>query len=1234
MNEEKLVYVRMVKLDDAPPKNDDAPPKNDDAKVVQVKYIENNRKSTQVRAYSESELLRIVAKLEKSINEEENTGEESGKSENEPDLQGILFVDLNRKSKQYWIVRQNEKKYEDIRKNNGVLELVNMRFEEDKDQDSDQKQDENKKSKLVPTGKIERFKRLMCGSSHSRQGKAVFIREDLYEAVHTILLGGMGKPNGTIEFKKGCAKWNAYYALAATDSTPVTTPDKIIVIEDFIREITTKCDVVTMEKENNQVKYSLYSNMDYTIPANVFDGAGLVSVAMAEQWKEDMGLDYIPASFQIRAIPGIKGNVYTFDIAKFAKEKNDGKYEINAIKNIEYINGEKHVKHKTVTFDENDKVVILTESQVKFLSMYGYDIDAWREEFNKPVEVEVNGKNVKYSRTFNISEYSEKQDEVKKHRYTAYQHLQTVEITGDDAESLVNATMSRISEISKDILKFLKYRQAIDETSGEETGGDDEKSKEILPPYYKAAAEYVRQLEKRGKDEEEIKKRLEKCFADSYFVKKMKDDIQARKDGAYTGKLTVRGNYQVFTPDLFALCQHAFGKEPTGLLKDDEIYSAWWLKSEEKDKKRFKCNELAITRNPQIYMESRIVKPARRGELDEWFSYQETGILISSHSHVPYALGTADFDGDTVATTNNTVFLNAVKAEIEAGNGNTVYLEKDAEMISGKPVCEVFAECGEGSKAPSSANMNDIKSLMEADLIAFKNNIGTVVNLITRIWNFDQNSEGYRYYFSESKSEDDKKSYYMIQKSVSEEETKAFLAQRRNYLKIMSVIGQLTLDAAKTGDEVVIPKGIKNFIKNNSDKHFEDVMPKFMSHKKKKKRPQKVKSETIFPTALTMDGIYRKVNISLNEARSEMRRYILLEYQTTGYFLPFSLDEEGEKCRKSYEELRDCGDENKEEEALKKLVDAALESITWQSDFKEFKKIAHVGEVDGKLYDAAKETMGIAYNTYTAHIKYIEEIEDSKEKQRQYKTLYRMLKPALLTLNGEAQKLFDEGEKITAGALLDCYITAVYEDITAPTAPKDVLWNCFGDEITERIKNGRTEEEDRPKTREELKLKGRKLEEVVRDPRSSGKTPFDGKKADITFYESDLEFIKQTVEETFKNNKPTREKMFSFCTAFAVITKARAGKRKRGFTIDEITKNKTGFVRDYMCVNVDGRTARRYFNKIETYLKELINHGFLEKNKDGYRVKLPEPAGETIFSVTTLDEAFKKAAEAILSEIT
>lgn len=88
-----------------------------------------------------------------------------------------------------------------------------------------------------------------------------------------------------------------------------------------------------------------------------------------------------------------------------------------------------------------------------------------------------------------------------------------------------------------------------------------------------------------------------------------------------SGKLFVKGNYQVFIPDLYGLAEWAFhdelGYEPKGLLrKPYYIYSDWW-----NDRGAVTVD---IMRNPAVGMEHRIGYLRNNHELKKWFKFQTT----------------------------------------------------------------------------------------------------------------------------------------------------------------------------------------------------------------------------------------------------------------------------------------------------------------------------------------------------------------------------------------------------------------------------------------------------------------------------------------------------------------------------------------------------------------------------------------------------------------------------------
>lgn len=326
------------------------------------------------------------------------------------------------------------------------------------------------KKEFYPTGKMEDFKRLIVGSSHVRAQKAMFVRLDIWDKVNEILLCGLDRVwTDYPMYEKGAAKWNAYYGLAYTDSIAVDLPN-IVVIPDYKCQVTDRFDFVKIDmiqdpkwksedspRNGNDFHYYVQPNVERRPLITPFDGAGLVSVECAQKWAKQLGCDYIPAAFQFRAIPGFKGNLYTYDLQEWGSEHGWI---------ITDIQGKLH--------DIRDEKIdaIMTESQTKFLDLFGYDIDVWREEFQKSV--------AGYTRSFNISEFSE--SKLKSRAFSSYQHLQTIRFTTDEIETYIQPTVDRITRISSSFDDFLEYRHIHDVNDG-----DDEKEWERVPPYYKVA---------------------------------------------------------------------------------------------------------------------------------------------------------------------------------------------------------------------------------------------------------------------------------------------------------------------------------------------------------------------------------------------------------------------------------------------------------------------------------------------------------------------------------------------------------------------------------------------------------------------------------------------------------------------------------------------------------------------------------------------------------------------------
>lgn len=894
-------------------------------------------------------------------------------------------------------VRYNIPKYNVLGQNKGILILQHWKWinvnEGQKDSEGNDLEPNYKLVQCFDETKrpiVERFKRVIVGSGHNRGKKALFIREDLFEKIDKIMLGGIddySEINGYPHYKKGYAKWNSYYGLPSTDSKPVQYVPNIVVIEDFKRNVEDTFDTVIQTKKLNPdwklgddekdkyIKEYSVKNNDKRLynPEGggimPFDGAGLVSVECAKKWAEELdiknkyGKHYIPAAFQIRVIPGIKGNLYTFDIKQFAKENG-------CI--ITDIKGKKHDLRK------ESVDIILTESQTKFISLFDNDIEKWRKVFDKPVifyKKDKNGKDTKeiecsYKRTFNISEYSEDVCDIKKKMLTAYQHLLTVNFEETEIETFSQDTVNMLKDISCDVNEFLKFRSC---TSDKEEHNKMEWKR--IPPYYRAAyyASYTNKPI---------------IFADDYFKRKVREDIKGIISRVLSGKLYITGNYQVLTPDIYALAQYAFGnrdEKVTGLLKSEEIYSYWWIyqneksSENEKDKDEFSCNKLALIRNPHIYMESRTAvmisdkDKKRYGLIKKWFKYQKTGIVTDSYSTIPLALGTADFDGDHIATTNCKEYIQAVERARKNGNGNTI----DVQYVDLTNEAE-----GQNKDTP---NVKNIKKLMEFDALAYQNNIGSVIDRVTNLWGIDQ-----------AKIDQDKV---------------------MRYIKIMDIVGQLTIDAAKTGEFEPIPKEIEDFLRT-----YKILKPYFMKYLPKNEQKLKAEKEGINNAEFFFEGQTDIIDKQLKFSDSNINLNRICHYM-----------------ERKLQEIDVKISENKFDlDKFLKIFVTEKPNETSNLYIEIRKRLIELSEENAGLYKQLMDDDNL------------DKSKDERVSHFRYFYIYA---------RNELLKICKLSEEKSINKVLNCIVYICYREseFIDNDCAKNILWNCFEREMIRRAKEDYTD---------------------------------------------------------------------------------------------------------------------------------------------------------------------------------
>ena len=879
-----------------------------------------------------------------------------------------------------------------------------------------------------------RYKRIIVSSSHSRTRKAMLVAENIWDKAMDILLCGLDRDT---EYKY-MSKWNSYIGLAATDSIPVSMPNIVIVDDKEIR-MKAKVDVVrevdTWDEEGNiQRRFSVLRDKVKRIPTNLFDGAGIVTVRKAEEWSRELNLDYIPASFQFRCIPCLKGKLYTVPAEEFA-----GEYNVSRITDI-------YGKEWDLFADRID--CILTKSQFKFHDLYD-SVEEWRTEFDK----EVHG----YKRRFNISEYDVAFSELEDTTVMAYQPLQTLSLSENDIKRLCSPTVRSYTSACKSVEGFLKFRGIHSE---DDKNSDTDWSG--FPAYYHAMYHD------------------HSLFNDEFVRKKVKQDLKSAKERSYTGKIVVKGNYQTLTPDLFALMQHIFGLPVTGLLKYNQIYSNYWNHHLEG------TPWVDIIRSPHIAMEHSPVQVVTGGQMEKWFAYQKTGIITAvSGNTIALKANSADFDGDHVLTVNNPVICEAAINQFT----NTIYHEKtEYPYMGGKKNGKVVV-----------SNMDEI---IECDYKGYKNNIGNVINPISILWSLEQDKEV------------------------------------QDFIKIMSIVGSITIDYAKHGQEADIPREILKLLKDHQK-------PYFMKYLRSGRKKRSLEKELEAVAALADSDIETEL---FDDTDCTMNRICHYMEEQTG-----SIDMD----------------------------------INVEEDFHWEKLVSSVPDVTGRRYknvrDKLTEIQEWLYEINNTKYCDAEGTDNSvQEYNRNYESLYEYAKAELLAI------VRDES------GLLDLLITIYYSDKKFMEKHKDksVLWGCFGEELVKRARCdfSRTDNPDMDR----LVKRGEKAKKYLEDLKEYREKKFqiwefeneNNADREVNLYKEDIKWIKKSV--------PTKTERCTDCRRLMLVLIFAC--RKCDSDSVRIVHNKNNRItKSVLCRLAD--IDRRYF---DSDIKMLAELGLLDISVDKY----------------------------------
>lgn len=444
-----------------------------------------------------------------------------------------------------------------------------------------------------------KYIRLSCSAGHARVSTVVFCEENVAVELENRLSNGRN-----MEMKLTPSKFNAYFGLAGSATKLVTAP-RICLVPDYESPIKFMANFVTETEGNKDDEIELKEIKD---KSNRFDGQGLVSVQMAQQWSKELGLDYVSAQWGDR-FNYIKGMLNTFDIHKFCEKENDNNFMVKTSYKDE--NG----NHRYV--DLRDYDVIITESQFKLWDSFD-SMESYRDNCEK------NG----LSWGVTLPNHKEDTDILKMN----YQFLQTLNLDKSDIEKVCGKFVDWISGISSDnmyyTLLFLLGKNITTDKIGH---------------YISSSENYW------------IKSLIvnHNLIKDEYFKKKIYELIRKKIKNGCLGQIILDGNYQTIVSDPYAMMEHVCGKEVKGLLGEKEYYSNYWNKKG--------VTVVDSMRAPLTYRSEHLKLNLVNTEKQQyWYKHSYTGIIVNVHGNETVHWSGSDFDLDIIATTSNITILKGV----------------------------------------------------------------------------------------------------------------------------------------------------------------------------------------------------------------------------------------------------------------------------------------------------------------------------------------------------------------------------------------------------------------------------------------------------------------------------------------------------------------------------------------------------------------------------------------------
>lgn len=416
------------------------------------------------------------------------------------------------------------------------------------------------------------------------------------------------------------AKLEAYQSLVCSGSIPVSTP-RIIVIPDCVTKF--REDVIMLNDEKpGEPEMTIEKNKE--IEHVDSDGFGLMSPEYSCSINRELyGDDYAGETISGVTVryAWTKGMLFTFDFVEFARQKNNGDYMVTDAW------GDKH--------DIREIDVVLTTSMVKLWDSYNSC-----DSFVKCSE----------ENQYQFSVTKTTPHKLENSRNSNYQFLQSFEFTDADIENLCKPTIDEISDVLG-----MDYRKSIVFLKGMYLNADN--------------VDYI---------ENDFIKALmidSRMIDDPFVRSKIHGMIKKRINMAAKGTIKLSGNYSIISGDPYALCQSMFYQDVTGLLKAGEIYHRYWV---DRHINTVSCFRAPMTCHNNI----RKVQVVTNDEMNFWYQYNTTSLILNAWDTTCDALNGADKDGDMFFTTDNQIIVDNTRNDmtimcVQRKAKKTIPTEKD-----------------------------------------------------------------------------------------------------------------------------------------------------------------------------------------------------------------------------------------------------------------------------------------------------------------------------------------------------------------------------------------------------------------------------------------------------------------------------------------------------------------------------------------------------------------------------